>query len=166
MGTNTVRRNLFHHHSLSRRPASETPVNPNSAQEEGDSIASFSSRVLRSSSSDAAASTLPTAARDNGEIAVKDKNGSYKIDMPRPLPVFDGDDGDEMENVDEPDPRNESSAGETSSEAVEISRQEKQSMFLFFFFFFFFVGCPHPMSTEIRVLTIQKNQRSRQTWWR
>ncbi|KAL6231441.1 hypothetical protein BDW75DRAFT_43334 [Aspergillus navahoensis] len=88
MGTTSVRRNLFQNH-LSRRPIS-TP-GPNAG------TSGLSSQVLQSNAPESNSSNSggPT---DDGEIVVKDKNGSFTLDMPV-LPPIMGEDEDEMEGI-------------------------------------------------------------------
>ena len=128
MGSNPVRRNLFHH-NLSRRPASGAPGSV-ATQTGHDGASGLSSRILRSASSEAAAvSSLNSTPQDTGEIVVKDKNGNYKLDMPTIPRLLDNEDGDQMEGVDggaaDGDP-----ATATTGPAGEagISAREKQSM--------------------------------------
>lgn len=130
MGTTSVRRNLFHH-NLSRRPASGPPAN-SATQGGSNGVSSLSSRILRSaSSSEAAASSLTAGPIDNGEIVVKEKNGSYKLDVPSLPPVLGSEDGDEMEGVEEGGPGGGSgSAAVDSAGDAEISGREKESMFI------------------------------------
>ncbi|KAL4914268.1 hypothetical protein BDW62DRAFT_213583 [Aspergillus aurantiobrunneus] len=88
MGTTSVRRNLFQNH-LSRRPVS-TPGPSNGAP-------GLSSQISHSTGPEP---NPPTNAgpMDDGEILVKDKNGSYKLDIPV-LPPIVGEDGEEMGGI-------------------------------------------------------------------
>ncbi|RAL07743.1 uncharacterized protein BO97DRAFT_235310 [Aspergillus homomorphus CBS 101889] len=98
MGTTSVRRNLFHHH-LSRRPGSAVPSSssaPNNATH-GDGAPVLTTHMAPSMSSESA-SSLSSGAVDNGEIVVRDKNGSYKLDIPV-LPSLISEDGVEMEGL-------------------------------------------------------------------
>ncbi|KAL4926509.1 uncharacterized protein BDV17DRAFT_293504 [Aspergillus undulatus] len=118
MGTTSVRRNLFQNH-LSRRPVSTSgPSNGTSG---------LSSQVLQSTGAESSSSTS-TGPTDDGEIVVKDKNGSYKLDIPV-LPPMISEDGEEMEGI-------EGGAGGSSTAAAgaestgqgEMSGREKDKI--------------------------------------
>ncbi|OJJ52594.1 hypothetical protein ASPSYDRAFT_574763 [Aspergillus sydowii CBS 593.65] len=88
MGTTSVRRNLFQNH-LSRRPVSTSgPSNGSSG---------LSSQVAQLNASETN-SSVAVGSMDDNEIVVKDKNGSYKLEIPV-LPPITGDDGDDMEGI-------------------------------------------------------------------
>ncbi|KAJ5985114.1 hypothetical protein N7522_012310 [Penicillium canescens] len=112
MGPNSVRRNLFHG-NLSRRPASAGP--PNGAVAPNPSnLANRPSHRLKPTSSDSGPSArLKTV--ENKEIVVRDKNGSYKLEVPTLPPPLIGEDGEEL--------------GELEAEAFdssELSGREKE----------------------------------------
>ncbi|KAL4999011.1 hypothetical protein BDV10DRAFT_165639 [Aspergillus recurvatus] len=88
MGTTSVRRNLFQNH-LSRRPVS-TP-GPNTGP------LGLPSQVLLSNAPESNSSNS-VGPIDDGEIVVKDKNGSFTLDIPV-LPPIVGEDDDEMEGI-------------------------------------------------------------------
>ncbi|CAK42195.1 hypothetical protein ASPNIDRAFT_40315 [Aspergillus niger ATCC 1015] len=96
MGTTSVRRNLFHHH-ISKRAGSTGPAGSSAQGKSSNGPSGLSSQLLQSASSDASTS-LSSGSIDNGEIVVKDKNGSYKLDVPV-LPPLVGEDGEEMEGI-------------------------------------------------------------------
>lgn len=123
MGTNTVRRNLFHH-NLSRRPASGVSANA-TTQGGSDGISSLSSRILGSASSDAGVS-LKAGSYDNGEIVAKDKNGNYKLDIPLIPPFLHGENGDRLESVDEGGGAGAVAVGRTGE--ADISGCDKQKI--------------------------------------
>ncbi|RDW83966.1 uncharacterized protein DSM5745_04292 [Aspergillus mulundensis] len=118
MGTTSVRRNLFQNH-LSRHPVSTTGPN------NGASV--LSSQVLQSNATESN-SSISAGTMDDGEIVVKDKNGSFTLDIPV-LPPIEGEDEDEMEGV-------EGGAGGSSTAATgadptgqsEISGREKEKL--------------------------------------
>lgn len=88
MGTTSVRRNLFQNH-LSRRPVSTSGPSSGSS--------GLSSQVAQSNAPESN-SSLAVGSMDDNEIVVKDKNGSYKLEIPV-LPPIMGDDGDDMEGI-------------------------------------------------------------------
>lgn len=122
MPSNSVRRNLFHHH-LSRRPASTTSsaptVNGSNTSVNGPSGLSRAPQLPSTSLS----SSQPS---DNGDIVPRDKNGGYKVETPPMLPGMAGDDMEEgsgMEGIE---------AGTQNCGAVgegEMTEREKESMF-------------------------------------
>ncbi|KAL5337082.1 hypothetical protein BJX70DRAFT_253435 [Aspergillus crustosus] len=114
MGSSSVRRNLFQNH-LSRRPVSPNPTNGTSGP---------SSQVLHSSGPDSNLS-VPTGPMDNGEIVMKDKNGTYKLDTPV-LPPIVGEDGDEMEGIESAGSTAATRAGSTGQ--AEMSCQDKEKI--------------------------------------
>ncbi|KAL4944719.1 hypothetical protein BDV06DRAFT_220011 [Aspergillus oleicola] len=117
MGTTSVRRNLFQNH-LSRRPVSTAaPSNGTSG---------FSSQVLQSSTPESNSSVLSGPA-DDGEIVVKDKNGSYKLDIPV-LPPMVNEDGDEMEGIEGGAASSTAATGADSTGQGEMSGREKDKI--------------------------------------
>ncbi|KAL4818199.1 hypothetical protein BDW67DRAFT_14025 [Aspergillus spinulosporus] len=88
MGTTSVRRNLFQNH-ISSRPISNTAPNTRTS--------GLSSQVLQSNVPESNSSN-PVGLMDDGEIVVKDKNGSFTLDIPV-LPPIVGEDEDEMEGI-------------------------------------------------------------------
>ncbi|KAJ5753808.1 uncharacterized protein N7511_007961 [Penicillium nucicola] len=94
MGPNSVRRNLFHG-NLSRRPASAGP--PNGAVPPNPSnLANRPSHRLKPTSSDMGPSSRPLKTTENKEIVVKDRNGSYKLEVPTLPPPMIEEDGEEL----------------------------------------------------------------------
>ncbi|KAL4782297.1 hypothetical protein BJX76DRAFT_349503 [Aspergillus varians] len=120
MGT-SVRRNLFQNH-LSRRPVSTSaPSNGTSG---------LSSHVLQSSAPESN-SSISAGPMDDGEIVVKDKNGSYKLEIPVLPPIVGADaDGDEMEGIERGGPVGSSTGatGASSTGQGEMSGQEKEKI--------------------------------------
>ncbi|KAL5047869.1 hypothetical protein BDW71DRAFT_36627 [Aspergillus fruticulosus] len=88
MGTTSVRRNLFQNH-LSRHPVS-TP-GPNTG------TSGLSSQLMQSNAPESNSSNSVGPMND-GEIVVKDKNGSFTLDIPV-LPPIVGEEDDEMEGI-------------------------------------------------------------------
>ncbi|PWY71524.1 hypothetical protein BO94DRAFT_259012 [Aspergillus sclerotioniger CBS 115572] len=118
MGT-SVRRNLFHHH-LSRRAGSTGPAGSAAHSSTSNGTSNLSTQVLQPASSEAS-TCLSSGSIDNGEIVVKDKNGSYKLDIPV-LPPLIGEEGEEMEGMEE------GGAGGGSSNGHAMSGREKEKM--------------------------------------
>ncbi|KAL4899252.1 hypothetical protein BDW74DRAFT_117356 [Aspergillus multicolor] len=118
MGTASVRRNLFQNH-LSRRPVSTTGPN--------NGASGLSSQVSQSNATESNPS-MSAETMDDGEIVVKDKNGSFTLDIPV-LPPVEGEDEDEMEGI-------EGGAGGGSTAATgpdptgqsELSGREKEKL--------------------------------------
>ena len=112
-----TRRNLFQNH-LSRRPVSTAaPSNGSSG---------LSSQVLQSNAPESN-SSVSSGPADDGEIVVKDKNGSYKLDIPV-LPPMVNEDGDEMEGIEGGGAGNSTAAtGADSTGQGEMSGREKDS---------------------------------------
>ncbi|PYH28688.1 uncharacterized protein BO87DRAFT_370463 [Aspergillus neoniger CBS 115656] len=120
MGTTSVRRNLFHHH-ISKRAGSTGPAGSSAQSKTSNGTSVLSSQLLQSNSSEAPTS-LSAGSVDNGEIVVKDKNGSYKLDVPV-LPPLIGEDGEEMEGIEGV------GVGDGSGAAGgNLSAQEKEKM--------------------------------------
>ncbi|GKZ27529.1 hypothetical protein AbraIFM66951_005502 [Aspergillus brasiliensis] len=118
MGTTSVRRNLFHHH-ISKRAGSTGPAGSSAQGKTSNGNSGLSSQLLQSASSDPSTS-LSSGSIDNGEIVVKDKNGSYKLDVPV-LPPLVGEDGEEMEGIE--------GVGDGSGAAGgNLNAQEKEKM--------------------------------------
>lgn len=124
MGATSVRRNLFHH-NLSRRPVSAAPPNP--VAQGGSDASNLQSRMLKSSSAESMASTLRSGPVDNGEIVVRDKNGSYELDIPLPLATIGNEDGDEMDANEAGVGSGTAVAAPESTEETEVSGREKES---------------------------------------
>ncbi|XHF96912.1 hypothetical protein AWENTII_000522 [Aspergillus wentii] len=125
MGTTSVRRNLFHH-NLSRNSVSTAPHNAH-MQSGGHGPSGLQSQIIQSGSFEATTSSLSNGPIDNGEIVVKDKNGSYKLDIPMLPPVAGSEDGDEMEGVD----GNSGGSGTTGADSAgetEVSGREKEKI--------------------------------------
>ncbi|KAL4898485.1 hypothetical protein BDV59DRAFT_197389 [Aspergillus ambiguus] len=126
MGTTSVRRNLFHHH-LSRRPVSTAPPNVSIASATTSGISGLSSHVLTSAASEST-SSLSSGSGDTGDIVVRDKNGGYKLDVPI-LPPIVGEDGEEMEGVEDSGATGGSgTTGVDSTTQTEISGREKEKI--------------------------------------
>ncbi|KAJ5675920.1 hypothetical protein N7462_008817 [Penicillium macrosclerotiorum] len=97
MGPNDVRRNLFHQ-NLSRRPAAPGP--PSTAVPPGNNgITHRPSHRLKSSTSDSS-SSRSSRSSENRDIVVRDKNGSYKLEMPALPQTLVGEDGEELGELD------------------------------------------------------------------
>ncbi|RJE21297.1 hypothetical protein PHISCL_06366 [Aspergillus sclerotialis] len=127
MGTTSVRRNLFHHH-LSRRPISAAAPNP--LAQDGSDASKFQPHMLKPSSAESVTSTLRCGPVDNGEIVVRDKNGSYELDIPALPPTIGSEDGDEMSGVNEARVGGGAAAAAAATDSTgetEISGQEKES---------------------------------------
>ncbi|KAF4213213.1 hypothetical protein CNMCM8980_003003 [Aspergillus fumigatiaffinis] len=125
MGTTSVRRNLFHH-NLSRRPVSATPGSMPSGRSNG--ISGPPSHMLQSSS-ESMGPSLSSGSLDNGDIVVRDKNGSYKLDIPVLPPAITSENGDGMDGLDEGGTSG--GAGTTavdSASQTEISGREKEKI--------------------------------------
>ncbi|KAL4967258.1 uncharacterized protein BDV14DRAFT_197990 [Aspergillus stella-maris] len=118
MGTTSVRRNLFQNH-LSRRPVSTAaPSNGSSG---------LSSQVSQSNAPESI-SSVSSGPADDGEIVVKDKNGSYKLDIPV-LPPMVNEDGDEMEGIEGGGAGSSTAAtGADSTGQGEMSGREKDKI--------------------------------------
>lgn len=99
----SVRRNLFHG-NLSRRPASAGPPNgvvPNGVVP-NTSVSNRPTR-LKPTSSDSGPQIRALKA-ENKDIVVRDKNGSYKLEVPILPPALVGEDGEELEQEENADP--------------------------------------------------------------
>ncbi|KAL4871984.1 hypothetical protein BDV12DRAFT_193780 [Aspergillus spectabilis] len=114
MGSSSVRRNLFQNH-LSRRPASSAPTNGTSG---------LCSQVLQSSAPESNPS-VSGGPVDDGEIVVKDNNGTYKLDTPV-LPPIVGEEGNEMESID--GGRSTAATRADSTGQGEMSGQDKKKI--------------------------------------
>lgn len=125
MGTTSVRRNLFQNH-LSRRPVSTSgPSNGSSG---------LSSQVAQLNAPETN-SSVAVGSMDDNEIVVKDKNGSYKLEIPV-LPPITGDDGDDMEGIEAgggPGGNPTGATGATSTGQGEMSGDEKDSALASYF---------------------------------
>ncbi|RAK96448.1 uncharacterized protein BO80DRAFT_468585 [Aspergillus ibericus CBS 121593] len=115
----SVRRNLFHHH-LSRRAGSTGPAGSSAPSSTSNGASSLSTQILQSAPSDHS-TAVSSGPIDNGEIVVKDKNGSYKLDIPV-LPPLIGEDGEEMEGIED------GGAGGGTSNGQAMSGREKEKM--------------------------------------
>ncbi|KAL4877663.1 hypothetical protein BJY04DRAFT_221845 [Aspergillus karnatakaensis] len=107
MGSSSVRRNLFQNH-LSRRPVPSAP---------GGGAPGLSSQLLQANSSESNPPAFSGSA-DDGEIVVKDKNGTYNLDIPV-LPPVEGEEGDEMEGIE--------GGGSTTATGAESTGQGEMS---------------------------------------
>ncbi|KAJ5139078.1 uncharacterized protein N7515_003926 [Penicillium bovifimosum] len=98
MNQNSVRRNLFHG-NLSRRPASAGPPNGNVPQNTN-GLSNRPSHRLKTTASDSAA---PRAFKslENRDIVVRDKSGSYKLEIPTLPSALIGEDGEELEQAED-----------------------------------------------------------------
>lgn len=123
MGTTSVRRNLFNNH-LSKRAVSTVPPMQGSSNNTSNVQ---SSRSGSSSETNSSSLNLTAGSNDSGEIVVKDKNGSYKLDIPVLAPIVGGEDGDEIEGFDESQ-NGGSGATVVSTGETEIGGREKESM--------------------------------------
>ncbi|PWY83043.1 hypothetical protein BO70DRAFT_429100 [Aspergillus heteromorphus CBS 117.55] len=121
MGTTSVRRNLFHHH-LSRRPGATGPAASSTQDNASNGASGLPSHLPQSTSSDSS-SSLSSGPIDNGEIVVKDKNGSYKLDIPV-LPPLVGEDGDEMEGIEGSGAMAGNGSGQTGMSGSEKEKME------------------------------------------
>ncbi|KAE8388854.1 hypothetical protein BDV23DRAFT_158220 [Aspergillus alliaceus] len=127
MGT-TVRRNLFHHHHLSKRSVSVAPSNASAQGGTNGGLPGLSSHNMSSAPSEPSQSSS-SGMVDAGEIVVKDNNGTYKLDIPI-LPPVVGEDEDEMEGIKEDGAaRGSGATGADTTAQTEISGREKESMF-------------------------------------
>lgn len=119
MGTTSVRRNLFQNH-LSRRPVSTSgPSNGSSG---------LSSQVVQLNAPESN-SSVAVGSTDDDDIVVKDKNGSYKLEIPV-LPPIMGDDEDDMEGIEGgrgPGGNPTGGTGATSTGQGEMNSDEKGS---------------------------------------
>ncbi|PYH48280.1 uncharacterized protein BP01DRAFT_179863 [Aspergillus saccharolyticus JOP 1030-1] len=126
MGTTSVRRNLFHHH-LSRRAGSVAPSSSSAQSNANHGTPALPTHMALSNSSESV-SSLSSGLVDNGEIVVRDKNGSYKIDIPI-LPAVVSEGGDEMEGIEEVDARGVPGDATTSTaNQTDISGREKEKI--------------------------------------
>lgn len=124
MGTTSVRRNLFNSNLSKRAVPSVPPM-------QGASNNTFN---LQSSSHPSSSETNPSSSNntrpaDSDEIVVKDKNGSYKLDIPV-LPVIVGEDGEEIEGFDEGHNGGRPGSAVNSTGETELGGREKESMLL------------------------------------
>jgi hypothetical protein len=120
MNQSSVRRNLFHG-NLSRRPASVGPPN-GTAPQNHNGLSNRPSHRLKTTSSDSGPHTRPFKTSDNRDIVVRDKNGSYKLDIPTLPQALVGEDGEELAELAPEDGRFESSE-------LSLAR-DKESMLL------------------------------------
>jgi hypothetical protein len=94
MNQNSVRRNLFHG-NLSRRPASAGPPNGNVPQH-SNGLSNRPSHRLKTTASDSAAPARAFKSLENRDIVVRDKSGSYKLEIPTLPSALIGEDGEEL----------------------------------------------------------------------
>ncbi|CAP80072.1 Pc12g04450 [Penicillium rubens Wisconsin 54-1255] len=94
MNQNSVRRNLFHG-NLSRRPASAGPPN-GAVPQNHNGLSNRPSHRLKSTSSDSGPHTRPFKSVETKDIVVRDKNGSYKLEIPTLPQALVGEDGEEL----------------------------------------------------------------------
>lgn len=125
MNQSSVRRNLFHG-NLSRRPASVGPPN-GAVPQNHNGLSNRPSHRLKSTSSDSGPNTRPFKTVENKDIVVRDKNGSYKLEIPTLPQALVGEDGKELAELAPKD------GGLISSDPTGY---DKESMFFCFFFFF------------------------------
>lgn len=118
MGPNSVRRNLFHQ-NLSRRPASAGPPNGNMPPG-SNALSNRPSHRLKPTSSDSS-SSRSIKLSENKEIVVRDKNGSYKLDVPALPHALVGEDGEELGELGADE------SGEAAFDSSELSGREKES---------------------------------------
>lgn len=119
MNQSSVRRNLFHG-NLSRRPASAGPPNGTVPQTHG--LSNRPSHRLKPTSSDSGPHTRPFKTVENKDIVVRDKNGSYKLEIPTLPQALVGEDGEELAELAPED------GGFLSS---DLTGCDKESMFFF-----------------------------------
>ncbi|KAJ5779010.1 hypothetical protein N7457_006730 [Penicillium paradoxum] len=93
MNPTSVRRNLFHG-NLSRRPASVGPPN-GSIPQNTSGLSNRPSHRLKPTSSDSGPPARSFKV-ENKDIVVRDKNGSYKLDIPTLPHALIGEDGEEL----------------------------------------------------------------------
>lgn len=136
MGTTSVRRNLFNS-NLGKRAVSSVPP----MQGASNNTFNLQSSSHPSSSETVSSSNNPRPT-DSDEIVVKDKNGSYKLDIPV-LPVIVSEDGEEIEGFGEGHNGGGPGSAVDSTGETELGGREKESMLLdgstslpFFFVFF------------------------------
>lgn len=118
MSSTSVRRNLFHQ-NLSRRPASAGPPNGN-VPPGNNALSSRPSHRLKTTASDSS-SSRSIKLSDNREIAVRDKNGGYKLDVPALPHVLVGENGEELGALDVED------SGEAGFDVSVLGGREKES---------------------------------------
>lgn len=123
MNQSSVRRNLFHG-NLSRRPASAGPPN-GAVPQNHNGLSNRPSHRLKTTTSDSGPHTRPFKTVENKDIVVRDKNGSYKLEIPTLPQALVGEDGEELAELAPED------GGFVSS---ELTGCDKESMFFFFFF--------------------------------
>ncbi|KAF7591978.1 hypothetical protein BBP40_000825 [Aspergillus hancockii] len=127
MGATSVRRNLFHHR-LSKRSVSAAPPNSSIQGSTNGGMSNLSSHVMSSASSESI-QPLTSGMTESGDIVVKDKNGGYKIDIPVLPSVVRGEDGDEMEDIEQNGvTRGSGATGADSTAQTEISGREKEKL--------------------------------------
>lgn len=118
MNQSSVRRNLFHG-NLSRRPASAGPPN-GAVPQNHNGLSNRPSHRLKPTSSDSGPHTRPFQTVENKDIVVRDKNGSYKLEIPTLPQALVGEDGEELAELAPED------GGFVSS---ELTGYDKESMF-------------------------------------
>ncbi|KAJ5545373.1 hypothetical protein N7535_006238 [Penicillium sp. DV-2018c] len=94
MNQNSVRRNLFHG-NLSRRPASAGPPN-GTVPQNTKGLSSRPSHRAKTTSSNPAAPTRALKSLESRDIVVRDKSGSYKLEIPTLQSALIGEDGEEL----------------------------------------------------------------------
>lgn len=108
MGPSSVRRNLFSSNLSKRSGSTLPPIQGGSNSNSNSTNASnLQSPTHTTSSTDTIplnngnSATIPSErTNDTGDIVVKDKNGSYKLDIPV-LPLGNGDDEDDMDTIED-----------------------------------------------------------------
>ncbi|KAL3455701.1 hypothetical protein BJX64DRAFT_58276 [Aspergillus heterothallicus] len=115
MGASSVRRNIFQNH-LSRRPV----AGPGNGSSSG-----LSSQPIQHNAPEPSIPSLSSGPVDDGEIVVKDKNGGYRLDIPI-LPPIVGEDGDEMEGIENGGAGNPATG--TGAESTRQGEREKEKI--------------------------------------
>lgn len=119
MNHTSVRRNLFHG-NLSRRPASAGPPN-GAVPQNHNGLSNRPSHRLKPTFSDSGPQTRPFKTAENKEIVVRDKNGSYKLEIPTLPQALVGEDGEELAEL---------APGDGAFESSELTGRDKESMIL------------------------------------
>lgn len=120
MGPTSVRPSIFQQ-GLSRRPAPAGPPNGN-VPPGYNALANRPSHRLKPTSSES--SSRSTKMPENKEIVVRDKSGSYKLDIPALPNGLVGEDGEELGELEADE------SGEMGPEAAELIGRDKESTFL------------------------------------
>lgn len=159
MGTTSVRRNLFHHH-LSRRPGSAAPPAESVSTTANGTAPGFSH--MQNPAAAESTSSLSSGNVDNGEIVSRDKNGSYKLDIPI-LPPVVGEDGEEMDGMDDGRaPGSSAATGADSTAQTEINGREKESSLLHPHLRRLMETNPPPVEIEASLVELMYRNRNRQ----